>query len=158
MKCLSFLVLALFIHLTVLAKEIKTEIIIQASPETIWTILTDFDAYPQWNPFIVSIKGNAIKGNKIEISIYPPDGKPMTFKAKVLESKEKRELIWLGTFLFRGLFDGKHTFELIDNGNGTTTFVQRETFKGIFVWAFNTRKTENGFHKMNQKLKEIAEK
>ncbi len=38
-------------------KSIKTEIIINASKEKVWQVLTDFDKYPAWNPFIVSIKG-----------------------------------------------------------------------------------------------------
>ena len=33
-------------------KEIKTEILIKASPQIVWSILTDFENYPHWNPFI----------------------------------------------------------------------------------------------------------
>jgi uncharacterized protein YndB with AHSA1/START domain len=40
-----------------MAKEIKTEILINASPDKVWAILTDFDNYPSWNPFITSLKG-----------------------------------------------------------------------------------------------------
>lgn len=39
-----------------MAKEIKTEIVINASPEKIWAILKDFDKYPAWNPFIKSVR------------------------------------------------------------------------------------------------------
>ncbi|RYZ45415.1 MAG: SRPBCC domain-containing protein, partial [Chitinophagaceae bacterium] len=35
-------------------KQIKTEIVINASKEKVWAILTNFSQYPQWNPFIVS--------------------------------------------------------------------------------------------------------
>ncbi|GHT41346.1 hypothetical protein AGMMS49965_11000 [Bacteroidia bacterium] len=52
---------------------------------------------------------------------------------------------------------GEHCFELIDNGDGTTTFVQSEKFRGVLVWAFGTEKTKNGFEAMNLKLKELAE-
>ena len=38
-----------------MAKEIKTEILINATPEKVWSILTSFDNYPNWNPFIKSI-------------------------------------------------------------------------------------------------------
>lgn len=140
-----------------MAKEIKTEIVIQATPEKIWKILTDFENYPQWNPFIVSITGEVEKGNKIVVSIKPPDGKGMIFKPTILTKIDNKELSWQGRLLFKGLFDGKHKFELIDNGNGTTTFIQSEKFSGIFVWLFNPENTKNGFNKMNQKLKELAE-
>lgn len=75
--------------------------------------------------------------------------------------KEHKELSWLGHFVFSGLFDGKHKFQLIDHGNGTTTFIQSEQFKGILVPLFKTklnRNTKNGFIAMNVKLKELAEK
>jgi hypothetical protein len=84
----------------------------------------------------------------------------MTFKPKVLTFETNKELRWLGHFLFAGFFDGEHQFELIDNGNGTTTFRQSEKFKGILVPLFKKQldnNTKRGFEKMNIKLKEIAE-
>ena len=140
-----------------MAKEIKTEIIIRTTPEKIWTILTDFEKYPQWNPFITSIKGKVERGKKIQVRIEPPNGKGMTFNPTVLTKDENRELRWLGKFLFSGLFDGEHKFELIENGNGTVTFIQSEKFTGIFVGLFNPEKTQQGFTEMNKKLKELAE-
>lgn len=139
-------------------KEIKTEIIIQAIPQKIWEILTDFDNYSNWNPFITSISGNIQTGSKITVNINPPNGRSMTFKPKVLTIIKNKELSWIGSVFLKGLFDGQHKFELIDNGNETTTLIQSEKFKGIFVWLFNPEKTKNGFNTMNQKLKEIAEK
>lgn len=140
-----------------MAKDIKTTILIHATPQKIWEILTDFENYPNWNPFITSIEGKLEKGNKITVNIKPPDGSSMTFKPTILKKTDNEALIWLGSILFKGLFDGKHKFQLIDNQNGTTTFIQSEEFKGIFVWLFNPQKTEKGFKEMNQKLKEIAE-
>ena len=38
-------------------KEIYTEIEINASANIIWRIITDFEGYPHWNPFIKEISG-----------------------------------------------------------------------------------------------------
>ncbi|HFK5505346.1 SRPBCC domain-containing protein [Elizabethkingia anophelis] len=157
MKRLFLLSVTFLMSYTVMAKEIKTEIVIQAAPEKIWKILTDFENYPQWNPFIVSVTGDVENGNKIVVSIKPPDRKVMIFKPIILNRINNKELSWQGKLLFKGLFDGKHKFELIDNGDGTTTFIQSEKFSGIFVWLFNPRNTKKGFNEMNQKLKELAE-
>ncbi|MDY9920045.1 MAG: SRPBCC family protein [Proteiniphilum sp.] len=46
-----------------MAKEIRTEIIIRATSEKIWDILTDFENYPNWNPFITFIKGKVEEGS-----------------------------------------------------------------------------------------------
>ena len=143
-----------------MAKEIKTEILINATPEKIWSILTDFDKYPNWNPFIKSITGNVAIGNKITARIEPPDANGMTFKPTILAFEKNKEFRWIGHLLFSGLFDGEHKFELIDNGNGTTTFKQSEIFGGILVPLFKKtldENTTNGFNLMNKKLKELAE-
>lgn len=157
MKRLFLLSLTLLISLTSMAKEIKTEIVIHSSPEKIWKILTDFENYPNWNPFITYINGNLEKGNKIVVNINPLNGSKMVFKPTILTKIENKKLVWQGKVLFRGLFGGTHKFELIDNKNGTTTFIQSEKFNGIFVGLFNPQKTQNGFNEMNKKLKELAE-
>ena len=141
-------------------KELKTEILINTTPQKVWAVLIDFQIYHEWNPFIKSITGNVVVGNKITVRLEPPEANGMTFKPKVLVFEKNKELRWLGNLVFPGLFDGEHKFELIDNGNGTTTFKQSEKFKGIFVPLFKKMldiNTTNGFNLMNQKLKELSE-
>jgi hypothetical protein len=143
-----------------MAKEIKTQIIIKAKPDKIWSVLTDFDNYPKWNPFIKNITGDARIGNQITVSISPTGGKGMTFKPTVLEFSPNKEFRWIGNLFFKGLFDGEHKFELIDNGNGTTTFVHSERFQGILVGLFKNQletTTKNGFEMMNESLKKYSE-
>lgn len=81
----------------------------------------------------------------------------MTFKPTILTKTENRELRWSGKVLIKGLFIGNHSFELMENVDGTTKFFQSEKFTGILVWLFDPEKTKNGFEEMNRKLKELAE-
>ena len=160
MKHFTTISLMTIINVTAMAKEIKTEILINATPEKIWSILINFDNYTNWNPFIKSIKGEVKVGNIITARIEPPEAKGMTFKPKILIFETNKELKWLGHLLFAGLFDGEHKFELIDHGNGTTTFRQSEKFNGILVPIFKKQldnNTKKGFEEMNKKLKELAE-
>jgi hypothetical protein len=160
MKYLTTIILITIFNISAMALEIKTEITITATPEKVWEILTNFNEYPNWNPFIKLIKGQVVVGKKIIARIEPPEAKEMTFKPKILTFVENKELSWLGHLLFPGLFDGKHKFELVDNGNGTTTFKQSEIFRGVLVPFFKKQlknNTKNGFIEMNEKLKELAE-
>ena len=91
-------------------KEIHTEIEINASPERIWKVLTDFPAYPEWNPFVREIDGQLVTGAKLKVVLQPPGGKGMTFRPKVLKVEPNREFRWLGQLLIHGLFDGEHFF------------------------------------------------
>lgn len=143
-----------------LPKEIRTELVIKASPSIVWAILIDFSNYPSWNPFIKWIKGIPQQGEKITVRIEPPNASGMTFKPTLLTVRKNQELRWLGHLFIPGLFDGEHIFELYENSDGTTTFVQREEFRGILVGLFHKMldtSTVQGFDAMNRKLKERAE-
>ena len=144
-----------------MTKEIKTEILIHASPEKVWNILTDFNSYSSWNPFITSIRGETKAGNSIHVQIIPPGKKGMRLQPTVIAFIKNREFRWKGSIFIPGIFDGEHIFELIDNQNGSTTFIQRELFGGILIPFFTKMldvNTVNGFKLMNEKLKQEAEK
>lgn len=135
--------------------KLSTSITIHASPKDVWNVLLDFEAYPEWNPFINAIKGKVLKGEKILVEING-----MKFKPEILSCKAENELIWLGNFFFKGLFDGLHFFVLIENPDGSTTLNHGEQFTGILVGLMKRKlETEilNGFQLMNQKLKERVE-
>lgn len=143
-----------------MTKQIETSIVIKAPAGTVWEILTDFEKYPQWNPFIKSVKGEVKEGSNIKVRIEPPGAKGMTFKPKVLAFKPQKEFKWLGNLLVKGLFDGEHAFLLTAHKDGTTTLVQSEKFKGILVPLFSKMLDTNtlqGFKLMNEKLRELAE-
>jgi len=137
-------------------KEIKTSTIIDATPNRIWDILTNFSKYSDWNPFLLSVEGNLIEGQHLKINAGG-----MKFQPEILVVKENQELRWKGKLLFKGLFDGEHKFHIIDNKDGTSTFKQEELFTGLLVGLFAKKldsETKHGFEAMNQKLKELAEK
>lgn len=140
--------------------EIRTQIIINATPDKVWAVLMDFKNYPNWNSFIKSISGEPKVGDQITVSIVSPKGKHMTFKPLVLAFEHHKEFRWLGKLCFKGVFDGEHRFELVDNGNGTTVFNHSETFKGMLVGLFKKQlkdSTKTGFELMNVALKHRVE-
>lgn len=136
-------------------KEINTQIEIKATPEKVWNALMDIDNYPNWNPFIRSIKGKMEIGE--DLSIELPD---MNFNPKILVCTKNEKLVWQGKLLFDGVFDGEHSFMIRDNLNGTVTFCHDEFFKGILVGLFTSKlekKTKAGFESMNESLKQLVE-
>ncbi len=56
-------------------KEIRTGIDINGTAEKVWNVLTSFDSYDEWNPFIKSIKGELKTGAQLKVYIEPPVGK-----------------------------------------------------------------------------------
>jgi hypothetical protein len=77
-----------------------------------WSVLTDFPAYPTWNPFITSIDGKPQPGAQLRVTIAPPGRQPITFRPVVLTATPWPELRWRDRLLMPGLFDGDHAFQL----------------------------------------------
>ena len=134
---------------------IETRIQINAPAEKVWEVFSDFEQYPEWNPFVKSLTGEVAKGKQIT-AVLPG----MTFKPTVLKFEKDKELRWLGKLFFKGLFDGEHYFILQKNEGGSTTFVHGENFSGLLVGLFRKKletETKAGFEEMNEALKARAE-
>ena len=143
-----------------MAQTIETDIEIDAPVEKVWGTFSDFEVWPDWNPFARSLKGRVAVGEKLEVRLEPPGGKAMTFKPKVVEFEPGRELRWLGHLLIPGIFDGEHQFRVEAIDGGRTRFTQREEFRGLLVGLLMRMVRDNttrGFEAMNQALKERVE-
>lgn len=141
-------------------KELRTQIKINATPEKIWGVLTDFKAYPEWNPMIKSFKGNLTQGEKVTVRLEQPGSSAMTFQPTITQVIPNQTFRWQGHLFIRGLFDGEHFFEIKDNGDGTSTFIHGENFGGILIPLFKKMldvNTKRGFEMMNEELKKRCE-
>ena len=134
-------------------RRIATAIDIAAAPAAVWAVLMDFAAYPDWNPFIRRLTGEARVGARLEVTVQPPGSREMTFKPTVLAVEPGRDLRWLGRVLMPGLFDGEHSFRLEPTASGCR-FHHGERFSGLLVPLFvgTLAKTERGFEAMNAAL------
>ncbi|SDI16420.1 hypothetical protein SAMN05421505_13643 [Sinosporangium album] len=148
------------LHVWTLARphEVRTEIEVDASPRRVWEVLTRFDAYPDWNPFIVSVRGRAETGATL-INQLSIGGRTTGFSPTVLSASPGRELRWLGRVLVPGIVDGEHYFVIEDLGDGRSRLVHGETFTGAFVpFAGKALDVADEFAAMNSALKERAER
>ncbi len=141
--------------------EIYTEIEICARAETVWELLTDFAAYPVWNPFIRKASGEVREGAVLEVTFQTADYGEITFHPLVLNVDPKRELRWQGRIWITGLLDGEHIFQIEELAKERVRFIQRETFHGLMVPLFAKElesNTRRGFEAMNAALKSWAER
>lgn len=137
-------------------KELATRIEIDAPTEKVWETLMNFKDYPQWNPFVQFLLGEARVGGTLHALLAPPGGSPMVFHPRVLKIETNKEFRWKGKFWFQGLFDGEHYFQLQSLGHDRSLFIQGETFTGIlvpFLKKMLQGPTAQGFRAMNEALK-----
>ena len=142
-------------------RTLDTSVPIDATPDEVWRVLTDFDRYPEWNPFITSIAGPLETGARLAVSLTPRGGRTIRMKPAVRAVEPGRRLVWLGHLGVPGIFDGEHEFivEPAERPGGGSVFRQRETFRGALVPLVGRllERTRTGFEAMNYALKERVE-
>jgi hypothetical protein len=141
-------------------KRISENITIDAPPEAVWFVLTDFDRYMDWNPFISKVRGAPRVGAKLEVTFHTPGYRPVTLQPEVLGKRENRLLHWKGCLMVPGLFDGDHSFTLEPTNGNRTRLIQSETLSGLLVPLLSGKRLSSislGIRFMNQALKERVE-
>jgi hypothetical protein len=112
---------------------LHTEIEVDATPEQVWKVLADREAYPEWNPFIISSTGELTAGATVTNVLRDTEGKETTFTPELLAVEPNKELRWIGRIAFGGIFDGEHAFRLQELPNGRTRLIHEETFRGAAI-------------------------
>ena len=134
-------------------RKIETQIHIKASPAAVWAQLVDFERYPEWNPFLISVVGKAEVGGYLKNTIRNGERKEMKFEPEVLEVLTQKELRWKGKLFVQGLFDGEHYFRLSETTEGETLLTHGENFTGVLssvLYAMIGKDTQVGFEAMNK--------
>lgn len=105
----------------------ESRAIIQASPETIWGILTDGPGMSGWESGVVRVEGRVAPDEKIKVvSAANPK---RAFAVKVAEFEPGKRMVWSGGMPL-GLFKGVRTFTLTPQGDGRTEVRIREEYSG----------------------------
>jgi hypothetical protein len=130
---------------------LHTELVIDATPEQVWKV----QAYPEWNPFIVSSTGDLTTGGTITNVLRDTKGAETRFTPKLLAVEPNQELRWIGKVPPGGIFDGEHSFRLEALPDGHTRLIQEEKFRGVaipFTRSWLTKTIEPQFVAMNHAL------
>lgn len=135
-------------------RRIDTSIRIAAEPDRVWRVLTDFSAYPEWNPFFVAVDGHLAPGARLAMHTkITATSKPRVFRVTVRTVEAPRRLVWDGGFAMRGLGNGEHGFELSE-ADGATILRNYEHFSGLVAPLLGRLAAvfESRYHELNQAL------
>lgn len=101
---------------------------INAPANRIWALLTDAQAFPQWNSTVQSIEGKIAPGQTIKLYVKVAPGR--AFKLTVSEFVPDQRMVWSdGNFVFRGV----RTYTLTPQADKTTDFTMAEVFSGAML-------------------------
>jgi hypothetical protein len=111
-------------------KSFATKTAIKATPDKIWSILTDAAGYPGWNPTVTRVDGRIALGERVTLHVTVNPGR--AFPVTVAAMEPARRMVWRGGMPL-GLFVGERIFMLTPQANGTVEFAMRETYSGLLA-------------------------
>jgi hypothetical protein len=136
-----------------------TAIHIKAEPSKVWSALTDFPRYAEWNPLLRSVQGELHPGARIRLLIKLPWLPHFSILAVIQRVEPGMNFDWAGDVLSSSIFRGHHRFTVVSGGNGDTHFEQAEEYSGLLnPMAFLLIPILRvGFEQMNRSLKSFVE-
>mmetsp|Transcript_21814 Transcript_21814/g.32347 ORF Transcript_21814/g.32347 Transcript_21814/m.32347 type:complete len:149 (-) Transcript_21814:438-884(-) len=140
---------------------ISTQIEIEAPIENVWSILSDFDHYSEWNKFTHRVDTDQVIGNTVMLHIQWL-GTEKTFQqaTKLTKFEEGKHICWGASFTPSCLLktNRRQTLEFIDQNR--TRYVTSEKFHGSMaplVMLLYRKKIEAAFEHVAQALKKHTE-
>lgn len=133
----------------------KVSIAIDATPETIWKILTNAPNFHKWNTTIDSIEGKIALNQKIKLHAKIAPNR--TFNIKVSEFNPSSKMVWSdGNAMFKGV----RTYTLEPMGDKVTVFTMQEVFNGAMLPMIKGSLPDftGAFETFAADLKKVAEK
>jgi hypothetical protein len=138
----------------------SNKVSINASAETVWNILTDFEKYSQWNPFTYKVEGKLVIGEPVTLYVQMKENDKRVQKEEVCIIDKPERLSWnmkMGSSIILAA-QRDQFIEVIDANS--CTYETTDSFQGLLtpvVMGLFKQHIESGFNKLAQKLKERAE-
>ncbi len=137
-------------------KKYEASSTIQASPEQIWNILVEQNAYPEWDPNMLRVEGNIKLGEKVKF--FTKLSPERAFPAKVTAFEPGKRMVLTGGMPL-GLFKSERVHTLTAVSDTETQFHTQETFSGLLLPVFGKSIPDltDIFNEFAQGLKKRAE-
>ncbi|NND65960.1 MAG: SRPBCC domain-containing protein [Halioglobus sp.] len=139
---------------------VNSTIDLPASQQESWNVLTDFERYPAWNPYLTKIEGVLAPGEHLSVTLTTANfDEPLTVHPTVGGVAAPVQFYWQGRVGFPGIYDTRHVFALEKKGDAVTTLHHYEEFRGLLAVLMPNReerlpRTLAAFNAMNAALQQ----
>lgn len=133
---------------------------INAPIEKVWSVLLDFDSYPEWNPFTHKIETDLAIGSPVNLHVKLPRRVSKVQVEYVKEVVEPNLLSWGMTMGAKFLLVALREQHLKPIGEERCSYQSTDAFEGLLtpvVKAFFGNSIRDGFNAMAYALKERVE-
>jgi hypothetical protein len=135
-------------------KSVHSEILINASADKVWQVLTDTDKYSEWNPTMKLLEGKMKVGNTLKYEFTQDEDNKSEIPVMVKQIIPNELLNQGGGIPMVLTYNHRYVLEPTDNG---TKVIIQEDYKGIYVPFWNPKPVELAYQKLNKALKKKVE-
>jgi len=135
-------------------KSVQHEITINASPEKVWSVLTDTGNYDSWNPVMKLLEGEIKVGNKVKYRFTQDAENVSEIGSNVRQVIPNKLLNQGGGIPLILTFDHKYILEPTAGGTKLTI---NEVYKGVGVNFWNPTPVQAAYKKLNESIKRRVE-
>ena len=134
----------------------SAEIPIPARAGTVWSVLTDLDSYPAWNPFIRRAEGPQRRDARWRLELTLNGRSTLTLRVQVICWEPGRRLTWRGGLARPHLLTCSHDIRIIETRQGVS-LVQTHSVAGLLapgLFRWLRPRTQARCAAMNEALRE----
>ena len=111
----------------------RDAVVIQAPRAAIWSLLTDFQQYETWNPYVTRGSGTLAEGSEVSLTLRPKGGDATTRSAEILVLHPRRKFEWRTRRLLPGVLDYEQVFRILPLGGERWRVVQEARIEGLLA-------------------------
>lgn len=139
--------------------EIVTDIVVNASVDKVWSVLSGFSSYAEWNPYIRRIEGDLQTGASMSVTRVMPQHGESTSNPSITLYRPCREIRLLDRLVLPGLLDAEHGLKLEPLGAEQVRFVHWHSTSGILApfMSGSTSELRSQLEATNAALKDRVE-
>jgi len=139
-------------------KYFRQAVLVNAPRHVVWDVLTDFESYPDWNPYVTSARGTLREGATLHLRREPPGDGSKTADAEILIVRENRKLEWQVRKLVAGVLDEEQIFRTKRIAPTMTNLVEETRLEGLLAPVTGTDDARRGLRLMILALAREAER
>jgi len=132
---------------------------IQASTSNVWGVITDFDTYGEWNPFVVACRSTLEVGESIDMTVRIFPAFTQKQREMILEHVPGKRLCYGVSGMPLGSLSSRRSHEVYPNDAGSTRYSSHFELTGWLapvVQVLLGARLQAGFDGMTEALAQRA--
>ncbi len=137
-------------------KEIRTSTRLYTPVEQIWSTLTDFEGYKNWNTALSTVEGKLERHQEFNLQLNPECISTGRLQTRLDVIEENRKLIWNTTHVgVSHLFGFQYYLTLVPRSRGRVKLLHGAIFWGLLLplcWSQISKENRAQFKQANENL------